>query len=332
MKRILCLALLLIVPTLAYAGNAGDMMEWMSTSGGVNWTSAKVMAMGVGIPPEAVKFQAKRNALACRAAKVDAQRNLLEMTKGVRIDSITLVKDAMVQSDLVRSSVSGLVQKGARIVRRDLQADGSCEVDLMIPLEGGIARSIYGRPSGQARVMTNPARQWLARLTAIVQNTSWINEAHATPIAVAPGWQDEIGKVNLRLDRIEGWLGKHASQAADIAAGGKPTGLIIDARGSNFIPSMSPRLRQLRGSVLYPSKAVLHQVGNRGQLVSLFMKDLIMAQKHPRVGERPVIFKALRTYGNTRTELVLGKKSSKKLKKMITNGFLDNAGVIVVLD
>ncbi len=41
--------------------------------------------------------------------------------------------------------------------------------------------------------------------------------------------------------------------------------------------------------------------------------------------------KALRTFGKTRTEIVLGTDSSKKLVALIDQGFLNDTAVIIVL-
>lgn len=103
---------------------------------GVNWTKgaeADVTAMGIGLPP--VNAGVRGTALARRAARVDAQRNLLEIINGVQIDSDTTVEDLTVTSDFVRSSVSGLI-KGARIIDEGVNDDGSYFVIMSVPLYG----------------------------------------------------------------------------------------------------------------------------------------------------------------------------------------------------
>jgi len=49
------------------------------------------------------------------------------------------------------------------------------------------------------------------------------------------------------------------------------------------------------------------------------------------VGERPIVLKALRTFGKTRTQIVLGTQSSDRLLGLLKEGFLDDSGVIIVL-
>lgn len=104
--------------------------------GAVNWdkgADSDVTAIGIGLPPD--NAGARGNILARRAAIVDAQRNLVEMIKGVQIDSETVLENLSVTSDIVRSKVSGLVQ-GARIIDEGLNPDGSYFVKLRIPMYG----------------------------------------------------------------------------------------------------------------------------------------------------------------------------------------------------
>jgi len=49
------------------------------------------------------------------------------------------------------------------------------------------------------------------------------------------------------------------------------------------------------------------------------------------VGDRPVVMKAMRTFGDTRTEIVLGTEASGSLQALINKGFLSDSGVIIVL-
>ena len=70
---------------------------------------------------------------------------------------------------------------------------------------------------------------------------------------------------------------------------------------------------------------------SNGQLVSLFTRDLETARRHPVVGDRPLVLKGLRTWGDSRTEIVLGNESSEQLTGLVQKGFLNDAGVVIVL-
>ena len=68
-----------------------------TASGGVNWSQGIVFAQGYGTAKEGLSA-AQTRILARRAAIVDAQRNLLEITKGVRITSALSTGQAMKDS------------------------------------------------------------------------------------------------------------------------------------------------------------------------------------------------------------------------------------------
>ena len=124
MKKIIltifCL-LLICISTVALANNT------------INWSKGDVTAIGVGYPPEEMGMRG--NSIARRAAMVDAQRNLLEITKGVQIDAETTVENLTVSSDVVNSKVQGLL-KGARIFEEGNLDDGGYYVKMRIALYG----------------------------------------------------------------------------------------------------------------------------------------------------------------------------------------------------
>lgn len=105
--------------------------------GSINWqkgANTDIEALGSGFPPANMPV-GRAKVLARRAAIVDAQRNLLETLQGVQIDSDTLMRDLVVESDEVRTKVSGII-KGARIVSEKMNEDGSYEVVMSIPMYG----------------------------------------------------------------------------------------------------------------------------------------------------------------------------------------------------
>ena len=106
----------------------------VSANNTVNWSNGDVTAIGVGYPPEEMGMRG--NSIARRAAMVDAQRNLLEITKGVQIDAETTVENLTVSSDVVNSKVQGLL-KGAQIFEEGNLDDGGYYVKMRIALYGG---------------------------------------------------------------------------------------------------------------------------------------------------------------------------------------------------
>ncbi len=84
------------------------------TQADINWAGGYIIASGQGTanPSES---RGKARIKATTAAKVAAQRNLLEVIKGVHITSQTTVEDAMLKEDIIRTRINGML-KGAHIV------------------------------------------------------------------------------------------------------------------------------------------------------------------------------------------------------------------------
>jgi len=115
--------------------------EQSGEKGIINYEDGYVEAIGTGAPPE--RYMGKPNArpMALRAAQVDAYRNLLEIVQGVRIDSNTVVRDFMTESDVIRASVEGLV-KGAKVMNKEYLSDGTVEVTIRMNLSGRMSQTI----------------------------------------------------------------------------------------------------------------------------------------------------------------------------------------------
>ena len=303
--------------------------EWTAAGGKINWTTAQVSAKGYGLPPGNVGGKAGP-LLACRAAVVDAQRNLLEATQGVRVTATTVIDNYMLSNDEVKSEVEGII-RNARIISRTPADDGSCKIEMVINLGGKASKTIY------QEVYQETGLQSFYRSTLDWLGGAVISKAYADDDVELeqPVWLQEMEKLNRRLSVIEQKLVESRREEAQPApvADVQPTGLVVDARGSNFIPSLSPKIRQLRGAVVYPDQGASNErLLERGQLVSLFARDVDFAVQHPVVGNRPLLVKALRTYGDTRTEIVLASEYAERIIELNDKGFFNEAGVIIVLD
>lgn len=130
MKKILfavglsCLFALLLAPT--------DLVAQDTGRGEINWVEGYVSAVGHGAAVRGSMAQARP--LARRAAVSDAQRNLLELMKGVKIDSTTTVENFVVSSDVIRAHVNGVV-KGAHIVKGSEKFEPQPDGSLLVSLE-----------------------------------------------------------------------------------------------------------------------------------------------------------------------------------------------------
>jgi hypothetical protein len=184
------------------------MSEWVEKvgqMGSINWSAGYIEATGIGAPPDKYMGKPAGRPMALRAAKVDAYRNLLEITKGVQVDSATTVKDFMVESDVINTQVNGLV-KGAVTVNQEYMSDGTVEVKLRMPLYGDLPRIVVPKqktiappepvapappaPAAPAPVVAAPAAPAPAAYSGLVVDARGIS---ARP-AMSPRIYDEDGK------------------------------------------------------------------------------------------------------------------------------------------
>lgn len=281
----LCLAGLLLFVNAASAqmgGRVGDVIESMG-NGGVDWTTGMITATGLGAPPENAVNRAQARAMAERAAFIVATRNLLEVVKGIRVDSATLVENFIVSSDIIKTEVSGFVQ-GAQILKKQANPDGSVEVLVGVKLQGDLLNTMIPKQTGGG--MPVPPAQ-----------------APAAPVPVP--------------------------QASNGAA---YTGLIVDARGTGVRPAMVPKIRNEEGREVYGSSFVNRQYAVEQGMVG-YLKDVTAAQSNPRVTDRPLVVKAIKTDGPNKTDLVISNADAQTLHGMKEHlSFLEKARVMVVLD
>ena len=133
-SMVIFLSLFFIIPLEVSAQNAVETFE----NGKIDWTTGVASAIGIGAPPKKPINMAQARAMAKRAAVIVARRNLLEIIKGVRIDSLTLVKNFVVQSDIIRNQVDGYLER-SQVVDIAYMSDGSVEATVAMNLRGGFA-------------------------------------------------------------------------------------------------------------------------------------------------------------------------------------------------
>lgn len=276
----LCLAGLVLFVHAASAqvgGRVGDVVESMG-SGGVDWTTGMITATGLGAPPENAVNRAQGRAMAERAAFIVATRNLLEVVKGIRVDSATLVENFVVSSDVIKTEVSGFVQ-GAQILKKQVNPDGSVEVLVGVKLQGDLLNTMIPKQTGGG-----------------------------VPVPAAP------------------------QAPAPAQVGTAYTGLIVDARGTGVRPAMVPKIRNEEGREVYGSSFVNRQYAVEQGMVG-YLKDPVAAQANPRVTDRPLLVKAIKTDGPNKTDLVISNTDAQTLHGMKEHlSFLEKARVMVVLD
>jgi TolB-like protein len=106
---------------------------------------AKVFrSRGIGIPSPKHKNPTLARALAVRAAKGDAMRNLVEQIKAVQITSDTTIKDMVTQDDNIRLQLNATLQ-GARVITQRQLTDGSVEVEMEVELTEEFLKTLHSK-------------------------------------------------------------------------------------------------------------------------------------------------------------------------------------------
>jgi len=271
-SMVIFLSLFFIIPCEIRAQNAVESFE----NGKIDWTTGVALAIGIGAPPPKPVNMAQARAMAKRAAVIVARRNLLEIIKGVRIDSLTLVKDFVVQSDIIRNQVDGYLER-SQVVDIAYMSDGSVEASVAMNLRGGFSNLM---------------------LPKSIQSIPAIRQPQ-----VSPGTQGEAY-----------------------------TGLVVDTRGFQVKPAMSPKVVDEDGNEVYGSSYVSRDYAiNQG--MAGYAKDLTAAQTNDRVTNNPFTVKGIKTADTGDSDIVISNADAARIKGSADNlTFLQKCRVMVVLD
>ena len=115
-------------------------------------------------------------------------------------------------------------------------------------------------------------------------------------------------------------------------ASGVFTGLLIDARGTEISPALSPKVLNEDGDVIYGFADVDRQFSLEQGMMG-YLKDPQAARTNERIKGRPFEIKALQSSGKNNADLVISNADGVRLRQMNREqSFLREARVMVVLD
>lgn len=265
-------------------------------SGTIDWTSGNLKVTGSGAPPSKGSAAQKR-LMARRAAVADGYRQMAELINGVRVDSETIVKDFVTESDTIKVKVSALI-KGAQIGDTRYLSDGSVEVDMRLGMYGANSLSSVIQPTfleehKQEQITPTPTRTPVP-----------------TPVKT-PTIPDEPVVDN----------------------GDSYTGLIIDCKGLGVAPGMSPMIMDSNGKEVYigdrpidPDMVV--QIGIVG-----YLKTMSEARASSRVGKNPLVIRASSAGGKTKVDAVISSSQAQMLLQADSRkSFLAESKVVFIID
>ena len=285
----------------------------LAAEAGTDWYGGTITVEGYGAPPVNAHSAAQARMLARRAAVVDAYRNLAEEVSGVNVDAETTVLNMETQSDVVKTKVSALV-KGARIVSEEVQGDGSYKVVMQIPM--------YGVSSSLASaVLTPPAKQeaFPAPVAGVAPTTVKVTVTVPTPAptpAPAPAAKPSDGSSAAPVP----------SSAAGMSAVGGYTGLVVDCRGLDLKPVMSPVIRNANGEPIYGFKNLNYQKVIANGMAG-YTSDINAVS---RAGSNPLVIKAASLENHNGYPVLSVADANRVLVENQASGFLNNCAVLFV--
>ncbi len=329
----------------AQTAGPGDAVE-MTSSGIINWTVSEIYATGIGAPPAQSVNAAQARAMAERAAYVVALRNLLEVIKGVRVDSESTVENFMVASDMIKTRVDGIV-KGAHIIKTQYMSDGSVEVQVAMPLRGALLDTLvpesFGRQTGPQPLKPSPSTQKPMEIKPTPQPSRPEPSKPVVP-PTTPEKKPEPAKPSLpptgqvpekkseptkQLEPSKPWTPAQEGPTMTFK-GGVATGLVIDGRGLGLRPALLPKILDMQGQEIYVGQVVT-RTNAVEQGVAGYAKDVNAATNNFRVTDNPAVLKGLSASGSGKTDIVVGQADARMLQQLSRKGdFLQYCRVIIV--
>jgi len=302
MNRVVVFAMIFLLGIALTAG-AQWVNQQVGNAGTVNWSNQVIRATGIGAGNPNQPLHAQR-AMAIRAAKVDAWRNLLESVKGIALSSETTVRNSMVENDVISTRVEGILKGFTQIGEPKYLSDGSVEVTVEIPLSGALTDAILPQNFGGGQFM-----------------------ATGQPLCPTCGQPWPAGKPvppGVQLIQPSGT----GMQASGVAY----TGLIVIAKGLGVRPAMAPKILDESGKEIYGSKFVDRKWAVEMGMVG-YDKDVNRARTNDRVTNNPLVVTAVKTSGPNKADVVLSAADAMAVHSAATNqNFLDKCKVMFIVD
>jgi len=280
----------------------------------INWTQGFIECQGESAEGQS-RYAAKIS------AKVIAQRNLLEVIKGVHIDSETTVEDGMFSSEIIKSRVSGTI-RGAQVVANDYDTHQKYAVaKLKLMMGKDLLAALLSDPT-QLSFNEKVMQMW--------NSFHIITEANAATY----GYKDKT-TVQKLLEDLRNKGDKEGSaylqQVLSSIESQNYTGVLIDVSDvKDFKKAMIVRLVDESGQEIYPGNLLSDKVLIRQNTSVGYIYGLEDAKKNKRVYNTPLAFKVESIYKKRYSNIVLTKKQIDMLQNIDKN-ILKNAKIILVL-
>jgi len=266
----------------------------------INWNSNTITAIGIGSAPASMTG-GQANALARRAAVVDAYRSLVGIVYGVELENHTTVQQLAVKKDTIKTAISGAINN-ARITDEEQLDDGNYQVTLCMPI------------FGQRNSLASALWQDQPSLPPVIQNypvAPTVPAVTEAPVAVATAAATTS-----------------STTAAPTPATGVITGLVIDCRGLGLERAMAPNILDDSGRTIYNSKNVDASAIVKNGLASYSKSDT--PSNIDYAGANPLIIKAVSLIDFNRNPVVSKADGDKILASNQKYDFLKRCAVVFI--
>lgn len=310
---------------------------------GVDWHNRIITVTGESVAPPNVINQAQAKALASRGAKADAYRRLAEFINGVRVEGETTVENLVTTKDTVKLSVAATI-KGATVIDENFFSDGIYRVKMQVPIFGGnnsLAGAVFERnytvepfpdpdfdiePSAPSQpyqpryspAPTTPYRSPISRMAFDLQNL----QSGALTVQ-EPIYRQPVTNPAPRQQVQRKSVADYAAMAK-----GDYTGLVVDCRGLELQPVMSPVIMNSNGTKIYGHKNLDYD-----KIISMGMADYVDdTENTSRAGDKPLIVKAVALQNFNSNPVVAISDSNRILIENYATKFLKDLKVVFLFD
>jgi len=280
----------------------------------INWSQGDITCLGESAEGQG-SFAAKIS------AKVIAQRNLLEVVKGVRIDSEVTVADGMITSDIIKSRVEGVI-RGGQIVSNVYDGEKQYAT-ATIRLQMG--KDLLGA------LLSDPQKlAWNEKIERFWNSFSLIPSAQAA--VYSPTERETVEKVLSDLrERGDGKGAAYLETVLKEMDTNRYTGILIDVSSiPDFKKAMIVRLVDEGGAEIYPGGAVDKETLMKRNTSVGYKFGYDDARQDKRVFDKPLEFKAASVYKNKKSNIVLAPEQLDALEALDPS-ILASAKIILVL-
>lgn len=224
----------------------------------------------------------------------------------------------------VTATGSGAAKLEGSVAQARLMAERAAKLDALRNIVETIQGIQVTATRSAADVMSNGEIK--SRVSGMAQGFKIVDTKY-----YSDGSVDVIVQMPIDLNLTNALVEKPAKPRKVNEAGASTySGLVVNARGLGLMPSMAPRVLDEAGKEVYGAEVVSEKGLQQGGIAGYAKSE---EQARERVGEKPLVMKALRLADRAKTDLVISNGDADKLRSTATNlSFLAEGRVVILVD